>query len=441
MNFNTLLRRRRMFVLLGASTITVFSAHSNWQGRWRLSDWEITPTPDDLGVDFLAGVLGSYRQTRGFEAGVPVHWFLPPDMLAVAFLGIDQVAQGLVLPFHPDHVQTTALALYPKAQVWLWVHQSWVSVFKRAAELAQCHSLYMHPRVMLMPVPANPHSGADTWCVVRDGDYGHVFYGKHPLRSVALGKNQASKNGEESAPSPSIDQDVAQSRRLQLETDSVISGWTGSACDGSIDVPHVVHNIDAMLSVPVPAGRTWFALGGGKVLMSSDLHEGGLLVGSLAPLTERRIWVGAGLFCVATLVLAAAAYHHYQQAEEIRAEALALTKQLTPDVRRLQEIRQKIRRQDDLLSAAHKGLNTPKVLEAMGRLSEFLPPKATLHVFKADEGAIELQVSVVKGVVPPSSWSMGDNPYTDLAADGDALPSLGGASIQTYRATAKASTP
>lgn len=439
MNFNTLLRRRRMFVLLGATTITVFSAHRNWQGRWQLADWETTPTPEDVGADFLAGVLGSYRQSRDFEVNVPVHWFLPPDMLAVAFLGSDQVAQGLVLPFHPDQVQTTTLALYPKAQVWLWVHQSWVSVLKRAAELAQCHSLYVHPRLMLVPVPANPHSRADTWRLVRDGDYGHVFYGDRPLRSVALGKSKVSTDETESA--TSVAQDAVQARRLQLEIDSVISGWTGSTCDGSIDVSRATHDFGAMLSAPPPAGAAKPGLAAVRALTSSELHDGGLLVGSLAPLAESRIWVGVGLVCVAATVLAAAAYHNYQRAEEIRAEALALTKQLTPDVRRLQEIRQEIRRQDDLLSAAHKGLNTPKVLEAMGRLSESLPPKATLNVFKADEGAIELQVSVVKGVVPPSSWSMGDNPYTDLAADGDALPSLGGASIQTYRATAKASTP
>jgi hypothetical protein len=147
------------------------------------------------------------------------------------------------------------------------------------------------------------------------------------------------------------------------------------------------------------------------------------------------------MLCAAAIAAGGAAYFNHQQAEQTRSEASAVAKKLAPDVRQLHEVKQENRRRDDLLSAAQTVLNTPKVLDAMGRLSETLPSKVTLQSLKADENTIDLQVSVAKGVTPPGSISIAQSPFADLLLDRDAAPPAGDTSIHTYRATSKSSTP
>lgn len=443
MNVHTLLRRRRMFVLLGVSTITVFSAYSNWRGHWILSDWQTHPTPEDLSSDFLAGVLKTYRNQRHLPAGCQVHWFLPPDMLAVVFLPSNKTAEGLVLPFQAEQVQTTLFDACMQGEVWLWMHQSWASLLERAAEQAQCHTLYAHPRVMLVALPNSleqqpPGPAANAWSVVIDGAYQHIFNGNRSLRSMALGRN-AAVDGD--TPSDSPNQLTApQEGRMRLETESIISAWTGAgALDDSVQMRMLGYDVDALVSASAKPAQAFACT---RALSSASLHAGGLLLGSLTPVAERRIWAGVVAVMMVAVTFLGGAYVHYQQAGEIRNQAIETAKTRAPDARRLPEVKQDIRRKEDFLLAAHDGLKTPDVLQALGRVVETLPAKATLHTFKADDTRVTVQISIVKGGAPSKVWPLKDSAYADLSLQPDEEANMAGqASIHTYQAPAKASAP
>lgn len=435
MNVRTLLCRRRMFVLLGADTITVFSGRCHWRGYWLLSDIQTNSTPADLSVDFLGNTLRAYRNQHRMHEGCHVHWFLPPDMLAVAFLPSDKAIEGLILPFQADQVHTTLFDACEQGEVWLWMHQSWASLLQRAADQAQCHTLYVHPRVILVPMT---ESGVialaqlpDSWNVVKDGAYLHIFKGNRSLRSLAL--DSESTAGDE------LQADL-QAVRLNLETESIITAWTGGALDNSVPVCATECDVDEALVGSLTRSAQTFP--SEHALNSNRLHAGGLLLGSLASEVQRQIWMLVAPLMLVMLALMVGAYIHYHQAGEVRDQAIQTVKKLAPDVRRLPKVKQDIQRKEDFLSVADQGLKTPDVLKALGSVVDALPVKATLHTFTADDVKIEVQVSIAKGSSPPKALRLKDSAYAELTLQPNEESRVSGQMpLHIYQAPVKVNAP
>lgn len=433
MNMLALHPKPRVFVLLGAHSMVLFVGRVDALGRWRLLEGEIVAIPGELRADHLTRHLSDFRQAKKLQIGAAVHWFLPPDMLSVVWVPKDAAQQGLVLPFPAEQVQAGVLGGDDHGQVWLWMHQTWLTLLSRAADNARLHSLYVHPRQWLfqqpdpMVVAGKGSAPLDAWRVVHDGSYRHVFCGKLMLRSIALDENHTPESSD---------------LRLKLELDALVSARSEPSRRSLMlqGVQISVRNIDQELSVATSGAKK--SPSAVPPYSPQELHRSGLMVGSLTRYTEARVWGLTALVLAALALVGGAMALQYRQADSLIDASAQELKVFAPEARKLADLRLTLAQREGLLKVNSQVAALPNALATLGTLSEGLPTPLTLQAVRLSAEALDLRVSAAPNAQeftpdwPPQVASYGN--FVSVKADND---SSGRGRVWAYTAQARPHTP
>lgn len=424
--------QRRVFALLDAHSMTLFVGQANALGRWSLQGGEVVPVAGELRADDLTRSLSAFRQANHLQDGAAVHWFLPPDMLSVVWLPKATEPQRLVLPFPADQVQSGIMNEDGKGAVWLWMHQTWAVLLCRAAENAKLHSLYVHPRQVLLRHSAGVAKSdkakvaSEGWGVVHDGQYRHIYCENLMLRSIALGEDHTSESAD---------------LRLKLELNALVAARCDPSSHSAVFAGVQTSVRDLGQELLTPGGRSQNPISALK-LSAAELHRAGLMTGSLTPYTEARLWGLTTVVLAASAMLAGVMTLQYWQARATTESATQELKRLAPEARQLADVRSTLTRRKDVLNAVSRVSALPNAMANLGVLSDGLPGQLTLQSVKLNVENAEIRASIAPGAQSVGAdWPPQLSSYKAFISSEQDNGDTNGDGVRTYRAQAAPHTP
>lgn len=418
MNITLPWREKRLFVALGEHHIALACVVNGWR-NWRVHAQQLVPAPADVSPASLVAVLRPFMVAHGLAAGSAVHWFLPPDILAVAF--VPQAMSTLDtqwLPYSPNTVALEAIAGDARFTTALWIHRNWHDVFRHATEQVGGQCLYLHPRALYVQTIARPfhdkNHSASRLKIVHYGQDWHVFHVHHGvLRSVTQAASLTSLQAQ-----ARITTEVQQLLDvLQLPASEVLNAEQQLLPSVVCDMAPVL----ARATGPVPT--EWR-------LSSTQLHACGLLVGRLTGWVERRLQVTVGGLMAVCALGAAAAWQHDQTLQHEQREQAAQLKTLLPVVDEVQQLKATATQQGNILSAQDSVSATAyDPWPTLGRVLAHVPKGAAVKEMSLDHHtlSVELLYASAKGVL--TIWTIPDAPHPPLTQ----VPDVGGPEGQGVR--------
>ncbi len=390
--------RDRLLVLVGEQHVTAVWVKQDWRGRWCAKQMTTVPSEGELSVASLAASLRNAVDGWKLSRSVGLHWFLPPDVLAVALVGKSTGNESgqLVLPYAQGQTVSMQMSAQPGANVWLWIHQAWVDMLQQASESIHGHILYLHPRAVFFAHvlnrrnPSMPAADTSALHVVPDGRYAHVFAGEACVRSFT--------QSDDPLPADGLPGEREQS---ELSTASTLLGLPVSP---GHDAGHTDAGLDrvrlASLS-PVDGGT---------------LHRTGILCHSLAVVAERRVRNLAVGLSIAVMAGVGALFMHQQQTSELNLEMRKELRELVPQANTARELKTVLAQQNNFLALASKLNEAPNLFQILGRVIEKTPPDTTLTGVDMSAEKISLSAHVQNAKKARTDIEIGDGVFNVLTA-------------------------
>jgi len=362
----------RLFVLVGEQNISTIWVKQNWRGQWcahRIAHASLT---GELSADSLAEAL-RHAVGRVLSSSVGIHWFLPPDVLAVAMVAkTTGNPDGLLnLPFVPGQVQSMSVVETTRARSWLWMHAGWLEAVVHAGEAVGAQTLYVHPRSLFVGQlcgHATHESDKAGVRVLRDARCVHLFVHGACVRSFT---HSESADGIA----------TGSTTREQAELNTLVSvlGLTDVSAPGILQV-----NVGAK---PLEVTHIQPASG-------DNLHRNGLLCHSLAKTAERRIRTWAfGVSALILVVIGGAWSHQVQIFEQNQSLRLSL-REAVPLATKAKAHKELLAKQTAFLTEANALNDTPDLFQALGQIVEKMPAEWTLTALNLHPDALTISVQV-----------------------------------------------
>ena len=416
--------RDRLLVLVGEQHVTTVWVKQDWRGRWCAQRMATLPTAGELSLTSLSVSLRRIVDEWNLRDAVGIHWFLPPDMLAVTLVGKtpgNDTAQ-LVLPYAQGQTMSMLMSTQPGANVWLWIHQAWVDMIQQASESIHGHMLYLHPRaaffahVLVRRAPSSSFADASALHVLADGRYVHLFAGETCVRSFTKPDGATSANGL-----------AGEREQSELNAASAVLGLplspeqdTGQA-DDRLDMVRVT-------SLRPVSGAT--------------LHRVGILSHSLATAAERRVRNLALAMSIAVVAGLGAMYIHQQNTAQLNQETRRELRELVPQANSAQELKTALAYQNNFLGLAGKLNEAPNLFQTLGLVIDKTPTGTTLTAVEISASKITVSVHVQNTKKAGTQIEIGDSIFKMLSVqpEMDQISNTGGVH-RTYAATVAGGKP
>jgi hypothetical protein len=416
--------RDRLFVLVGEQHVTAVWVKQNWRGCWCAQRMATVPMDSELSLTSLLASLRRVVDEWNLRHTVGIHWFLPPDILAVTLEGKtpgNESAQ-LVLPYAPGQTMSMLMSTHPGANVWMWIHQGWVDMIQQASESIHGHMLYLHPRaaffahVLVRRAPSSSFADASALHVLADGRYVHLFAGETCVRSFTKPDGATSANGL-----------AGEREQSELNAASAVLGLplspeqdTGQA-DDRLDMVRVT-------SLRPVSGAT--------------LHRVGILSHSLATAAERRVRNLALAMSIAVVAGLGAMYIHQQNTAQLNQETRRELRELVPQANSAQELKTALAYQNNFLGLAGKLNEAPNLFQTLGLVIDKTPTGTTLTAVEISASKITVSVHVQNTKKAGTQIEIGDSIFKMLSVqpEMDQISNTGGVH-RTYAATVAGGKP
>ena len=393
--------RGRLLVLLGEQHVTAVWVKQDWRGRWCAKRMTTVPVEGELSLVSLAASLRGAVDGWRLGHSVGIHWFLPPDVLAVSLVGkaTGNESGQLVLPYAQGQTVSMLMSAQPGANVWLWIHQAWVDMLQQAGESIHGHMLYLHPRAVFFAHvlnrrnPSAPAADASALHVVPDGRYAHVFAGEACVRSFT--------KSDEPMPADGLPGEREQS---ELNTASTVLGLP-------VSPGHDGGRIDA--------GLDRVRLASLSPVDGATLHRTGILCHSLATVAERRVQNLAVGMSIAVMAGVGVLFMHQQQTSELNLEMRKELRELVPQANTARELKAVLAQQNNFLALAGKLNEAPNLFQILGRVIEKTPPDTTLTGVEMSAEKVSLSAYVQNAKKARTDIEIGDSVFKVLTAQPD----------------------
>lgn len=393
-------RRERLFVLLGDKRISVVWAKPDWLGRWCAYRVVHAPLEGEITASSLITALA--RVTSGWPLGrsFDIHWFLPPDILAVALVGKSTSNEGgaLVLPYPQGEVVSAVMSEPAGANIWLWIHQAWIDLIHGATEELGGRVLYLHPRAIFLKQLLHPEGSLPATSVlhvIRDGNYAHIHIGDACVRSFSQDAGHAPQKGHQ----------LNHREQFELTSASTVLGVPIAS------EPEVIQTDDIAAE-----GRLDFMLPIGGNL----LHRVGILRQSLGSLAENRIRMWAVGLSVAVLIGVGSALYHQHSVELLNAEIRRELRDAVPIANAAQFAKKQLMEQEGFLTLAVELSQSVDRFRLFGQLVEKMPPGWTISGLEMVDDKVIMSIRLKDAKQLRPSLDIGGEQIKSLKLDSTA---------------------
>lgn len=384
----------RLLVLVGEQHVTAVRTQQDWRGRWCAE--QVTTMPMDGELSLAALAAGLHKAVDGWHLSrsVGVHWFLPPDMLAVTLVGKSAGNESgeLLLPYAQGQTLSMLTASLPGGNTWLWIHQAWVELLQQASESIHGHTLYLHPRAAffehVLSQQAPPHATDASLRVIPDGRYAHIFAGETCVRSYTRFEDAVPADGLPGAREQS-----------ELTAASMVLGLSMSSDQHPMDVKLDLVRAESLRPV---SGAT--------------LHRTGILCHSLAATAERRIRNLVLGLSLAVIVGAGVMFQHQQETSQLNAEIRKDLRELVPQASTARELKAELSRQNNFLALAGKLNEAPNLFQTLGLVIEKTPADTTLTGIDITDAKLSVSAYVQNAKKAKAELAIGDSVFKVLTA-------------------------
>jgi hypothetical protein len=386
-------REKRLFVALGEHSVALACMVNGWR-EWHTQAQQVLPLQEEISAPALVTMLRSFMSAQGLGAGCRVHWFLPPDILAVAFVPQDLATVDTQwLPYQAPMVALGAIAGGRQFTTALWIHRNWQDLFRGVTEQVGGQLLYFHPRALYVHtlLQHKAHSNAENALqILKEGRDWHLFHRRHGLvRSLTQAQTLTPVQAE---------------TRMGLEVQQVLTVLDAPAT-GVLNAQQqlqasAVQDVTLALSrITGPVPREWR-------LSSAQLHACGLLMGQLTSWVEHRLQMVTGGLMLVFALGAAVAWQHDQTLQQEQREMAAQLKSLLPEVEKVQQLKTETSQQSQILSVHHAVSEKSYDWHVLAHVLAQVPKGAAVQAVFLDHEAlrVELLYPSAKGIL--SSWSI-----------------------------------
>lgn len=386
-------REKRLFVALGEHSIALACMVNGWR-EWRTQAQEVLPLQEEVSAPALVAVLRRFMNAHGLGAGCRVHWFLPPDILAVAFVPQDLATVDTQwLPYQAQMVALGAIAGNRQFTTALWIHRNWQDLFRSVTEQIGGQLLYVHPRALYARtlLQGDARSKSDNALqILREGRDWHFFHHRHGLvRSLTQAQTLTAEQAE---------------TRIGLEVQQMLSVLDAPAT-GVLNAKQQLQ-ASAVQDVALALSRRTGSAPREWRLSSAQLHACGLLMGRLTSWVEGRLQLVTGGLMLVFALGAAAAWKHDRSLQKQQRNMAAQLKSLLPEVEKVQQLKTEVAQQSQILSVQEAVSGQSYDWQVLGRVLAHVPKAAAVQTVVLDHEAlqVELLYPSAKGII--ASWAI-----------------------------------
>lgn len=363
-------------VVLGEQSGRVIELTPNWRSHLHTGREHVAELPQTLTAEGLVQLIRSAMDTWNLSSVTEVAWFLPPDILGVAFRPHNGSisAAALSLPYPSQSVITRQTLQSQEGSTWLWMHESWHQLLSQVTTALHVKQVCHLPRAMFhawftrtrwSPIHTTTSQAGPWPLVLEDESYTHIFVHNHCLARSYVTDSQdlhADRHG-----------------RLQLELLALQSRqqahqppqlWVypatplASVCGQQQTPPSLADLYRSWLTGPAPHLRL-----------------------------QRTLFTAVALTMLGTLSLLAWAYWQHTQHTQELSQLRTQLKAILPEANAVRALSQQAQAAATLLKAQHTSSPSGQpILQELGNITHHLPANWAISQMELKPSGSKIQV-------------------------------------------------